>query len=45
MCIVEHMYEYLLENLLSYKKMTYKWIAKSTLEYNNGKNGLQEKHE
>jgi hypothetical protein len=40
MCIVEHMYEYLLENLLSCKKMTYKSIAKSALEYNNSKKCL-----
>jgi hypothetical protein len=38
MCIVEHKYEYLLEKLLSCKKITYKWIVKSALEYNNGKN-------
>jgi hypothetical protein len=40
MCIIEHMYEYLLEKLLSCKKLTYKWIAKSALEYNNGKKWL-----
>jgi hypothetical protein len=37
LCIVEQRYEYLLEKLLSCKKMTYKWIAKCALEYNNGK--------